>query len=468
MSIADGVDTKNTKSTEGESLSRSMSILGTLFLTLSAITPASSVFIIIPGIIQTSGSGAFLSMVAAAVIGVCMAFVYAELSSAYPLSGGEYAIIGRVLGPAPGFIVLGLMLVVNILIPAVIALGLSTYIDAIIPIFSPIPTALVSVAIATFICILNIRTNAAITGIFLAIEIGSLLVLMALGFFHVVRPISDLIAHPVVLKHATLSVAPVFLITMGVSIAIFAYNGYGSAVYFGEETQDAHRNIARTTLIALVITVACELLPLTAVLMSVPDMKKFLGSSDMLGYFMTIRGGRGLDIVVSLGVAFAIFNATIAILLIAARQVYSTARDNVWNEWVNTKFRKVHPTLQSPWIATLFIGVLVALACFISENTLFVLTGTELVVVYSALCVAVIVGRFRKGGLGSKYRMPLFPLAPLLALASMLYVIYANWLDPTIGRPSLFATVGIAVLSIIYYVLVLRRRGDWVLQGPSE
>jgi amino acid transporter len=37
------------------------------------------------------------------------------------------------------------------------------------------------------------------------------------------------------------------------TVAIFSYNGYGSAVYLGEETKDAHRSIARAAMWALVV-----------------------------------------------------------------------------------------------------------------------------------------------------------------------------------------------------------------------
>ena len=86
-------------------LRRGLRTLGTLLITLSAISPASSVFIIAPGVISGAGTGAFYSFVAAAVVGVFMAFVYAELASAFPLAGGEYAIVTRTLGRLPGFAV---------------------------------------------------------------------------------------------------------------------------------------------------------------------------------------------------------------------------------------------------------------------------------------------------------------------------------------------------------------------------
>jgi hypothetical protein len=64
--------------------------------------------------------------------------------------------------------------------------------------------------------------------------------------------------------------------------------------------------------------------------------------------------------------------------------------------------------------------------------------------------------------------MPLYPLPPVLAAASLIYVAYANFSDPVIGRPSLGATIAVMIVSAIYYVLVLRRRGTWELRGPVD
>jgi amino acid transporter len=449
-------------------LRRSMKVLGTLLITLSAVTPASSVFIIVPGIISTAGTGAFWSMLAGAFVGVCMALVYAELSSAYPLTGGEYAIVGRVLGPLPGFIVMGVILVTAILIPAVLALGVATYLDAVFPGFSAVPTAIGTILITTVIAMLHVRTNAVLTGIFLAIEIAALLVLVGLGFANAARPLSDLFVHPVVLSGSALIPASAAKIGMATSVAIFAYNGYGAAVYFGEETHDARRHIARAILWALALTVAAELVPTTAVLLGAPDLVKLLGASNMMGEFIASRGSNAVNIAVSLGVALAIFNAVIAIMLQVARLAFSTGRDIIWPHPISTRLTYTHARFNSPWLATLACGALASLACLINENTLFVITGTGLVMVYGMLCVAAIIGRRNGTTAHAEYKMPLFPTAPVVALLVMLYVIYTNWLDPVIGRPSLLTTAAICLVSLLYYVLVLRRRGEWVLRGPEE
>jgi hypothetical protein len=37
-----------------------------------------------------------------------------------------------------------------------------------------------------------------------------------------------------------------------------------------------------------------------------------------------------------------------------------------------------------------------------------------------------------------------------------------------VGRPSLIANVVAIVLSLAYYVFVLRKRGAWILRDPEE
>jgi amino acid transporter len=452
------------------SLKRSMKLLGALLITLSAITPASSIFIIAPGVVQQAGTGAFLSFVAGAVVSLLTAFVYAELSSAYPLAGGEYTIVGRILGPLPGFIVLGLNIISLILITAVIALGLGNYIGFLFPGVSPVTIGIAGVIVTTLFGILNIRTNAMITGLFLIIETAVLIVLSWLGFAHVERPFTDLLMHPLHLSTAgALEPTPVGLIGLATTVAIFAYNGYGNAVYLGEEIHDAPKRIGPAILWSLAIGVVAETVPITAVLMGAPDLQSLLGSSTMLGDFIKIVGGEKLNTVISLGIALAIINANIAFIVMVARQLFSTGRDHVWTPAINNAFMRIHKRYHSPWIATLVCGALAAAACFIDLNLLLVITGTSIVVIYGALCVAAIVGRRNGTTSHGHYRMPGYPLVPVIALLMLVYVVYASYLDPEIGRPSLWATLAMILISAGYYLLVLRRRsGGWVLKGPAD
>ncbi|HWG98138.1 MAG TPA: APC family permease [Pilimelia sp.] len=449
-------------------LHRGLKVVGTILITLSAITPASSVFIIIPGVVGGAGTGALWSLLAAGVVGVFMAFVYAELSSAYPLTGGEYAIVARTVGRLPGFLVLGLMLVTQLLILAVIGLGVGIYLGVLFPDLHPPTVAAITVLAAVVLGVLDIKINAVVTGIFLAIEMLALVVLSLLGFLNTERSVSGLLFEPVVGDGAGgLAPATLGMIGAATAVAIFAYNGYGSAVYLGEETRGARRGIAGAILWALGITVVAELVPTLAVLLGAPDLDRLLSAGNMMEYFITERGGAGLNTAISLGIAIAIVNAVLAILLLSARLTFSTARDNVWPTPVNRALRSLHPRFGTPWIATIVTGVIAAAVCYVDEQVLFVLTGTSLVVVYAALCVAAIAGRRNGTTAHGAYRMPLFPLPPVVGLAALGYVAYQSARDPEIGRPSLLVTLAVMALSAVYYVAVVRRRGRWELRGAE-
>ncbi|GLQ78166.1 amino acid permease [Mesorhizobium huakuii] len=450
-------------------LDRALNALGTLMIVLSAVTPASSVFIIVPGVIALAGTGSFLSFVIAAVIGLFMAFVYAELSSAYPMAGGEYTMIGRTLGRFWGFVTLVLVFVSIVLIVAVIALGVGTYLGVLVPNLSPQWVGVVTIALAGTVAAMRIKLNAFVTGIFLGIEMLALLILTGLGFAHVERPLSSLFTSPQLLDATnTLVPASAGIILAATAVSLFAYNGYGAAAYFGEETQDAKRNIGKVVVWALLITVAAELIPLTAVLLGSPDMAGLLAAPQKIEYFLEARGGHALTVLISLAIAVAIFNAVIAIILQAARLLFSSGRDKTWFGPINAAVASVHGSYASPWIATIVVSVLAAVACFIDINLLLVVSGTSLVVIYALLCVAVFVGRRNGSTAGGHYRMPLFPVPAILAFVALVYVAYQNLLDAAFGRPSLIATLLIMVVAAIYYVLVLARRTDWNLHGPDE
>ena len=450
------------------SLRRSLGVFGALLLTLSAVTPASSVFVFVPEVLTQAGSGAIIAMLAGALASVPTAFAYAELASAFPIAGGEYSMVGGTMGRDAAMVILWLNLLTSLLTPAALALGTASFLAVIWPGLNATAVALAMIFITTVMGVLHIRTNAWVTGIFLLLELLALLAITVLGFWHVHQPLAGLTLHPMALSDGHMIHTPVAMLGLATTVAIFAYNGYGSAAYFAEEMHQSRRAVARTILWALVISIITELLPVIAALMGTPDLKAFLGSENPFSQFILISGGRLVAGAVSICIALAIFNAVLATVLQNARVFYCTGRDGTWGARINRGFIATHMRYHSPWIATLFAGFASMALCFLGLDLILVLSGTGIVLVYGAVCLASIAGRRNGASQAAAYRMPLYPFWPVVGLLSLGYVLYVSALDPELGQPSLIVNGVLVLLALGYHRLWLRRKGPWMLTGPED
>ena len=445
-------------------LARSLGVAGVLFLTLSATTPASSVFVIIPGMLQAAGTGAIWAMILASLICVATAFIYAELSSAWPVAGGEYVAVAQTLGPMAGFVMLGVNVFNNVLFPPVAALGIASVMATVVPGLPAVPVAVAVMIGSTLVAILNIRVNAVITGLFLLVELAAVAVVMVLGFADHARPALQFLTHPMVATGQGFVPASAASVGVATTIAIFALNGYGMAVYFGEEMHEAPKRIARTILAALALALLFEGVPLLALLLARIDLATLLTVDDPFGLLVRHRGSAGLSALVSVGIVLAIVNAIIACILACARFFYSTGRDRAWIPRIDDWLVAIHPRFDSPWIGTLIVGGMGTLACFLPMSMLLVLNGTGLVAIYGGIALAAMAGRRGGASAHAPYRMPLYPLAPAVTLLALAYVVWTSWLDVGEGRPGLIATAAQIAGSVLWYKLVLCRRGQWKVQ----
>lgn len=439
-----------------QKLSRSLTLRGNVLITLSSVTPASSVFIIIPSIIVAVGGASFVSLLVAGLVGVAMAFCYAELSSAFPIAGGEYSFAARVLGKSTGFALFLMNALSIVLIISVVALGTGEYLSAAWAGGNSKWVGVVVILVCAGVAVLNIRLNSWVTGTFLVVEMAALVVLVVLGLLNVSRPLSTLFDPQTLGGGGTLAAASWGLVAAQTATAIFAYNGYGAAVYFAEETRGASRGIARVILISLGIAVAAELIPTTAVILGAPDLATLMASDTPMQYFVTSRGGRTMNTIVSLGIALAIINAVVAITLQAGRTVYASARDRAYPDPVSKALGYVHPRLQTPVTATLLVGVVAAvIAAIVPLDTLITATGATVVVLYAVVALSALLGRHNGTTARARYRMPAFPVAPVVVILALAYVTYQLFR----ANPAQVAiALGALALGYVYFYAYLRAR----------
>jgi len=243
------------------------------------------------------------------------------------------------------------------------------------------------------------------------------------------------------------------MVMSAAAVAIFATGGFGNATVIAEETKGARRSVARAVLWALGITVAVELIPVTAALLGAPSLKDLVAAPTPMSYILTSLGGETVNTIVSLLVFVAIVNGILAIVIIFSRALFGSGRDRVWPEPISRWLALVHPRYKSPWVAALVVAVVGAVLTGASSvAALVTFNGVVLVSIYFLISISALVVRLQKRDLPAHYTMPLWPVWPILSLAGMGYVFKQQS-----GR-DLLIVLGITVVSLVYYYAYLRPR----------
>ena len=445
-------------------LDRKLSSFGVLLLTLSCLSPVVSVYGPGSDVLRHAGTGAaalFLIGIGAAVV---WAINYAELGSAYPYAGGDYVGVGSILGPAAGFASLALWLVTAPPMTAYLAQLVATYIGQVVPgaPFSAVTFGALGVSVV--VALLAVRLGAAITGVFLAIELLAVVVLIVAGFRHGAAGLPSRLMHPVLPVEAG-NWLPVGAgaLALGAVNAAFATVGGNQAIAFGEELIDPHRRMGRVILIACLTGAIATALPVIAVVAGAGSESAVYRSPAPFSTFMTSVAGAGVTRGMSACVTLALFNALIAQVMFGARMFFSFGRDGVFPETLSATLAHVHGASGTPRFATLAVGVASAACCLLDSYVLLVFMSGVVVYCLALVSLAVLAGRW-KGLTGHPgyWRSPLFPLAPVLGLALAAAFAAAAVADRSIGRPSLLLLGALLVAAVLWYHGVLRRRsGGW-------
>ncbi|KJS54655.1 amino acid permease [Streptomyces rubellomurinus subsp. indigoferus] len=443
-----------------QQLKRSIGVVGGTLLTLSCVTPASTLFVIVPQLFAGIGSATALAIAIGSVLCVAVAFCYSELGTLIPSAGGEYAMVGTLAGRLMGWLVFVQSLIVVMIVPSVIALGTAEYLAPVLDVPKPIAGAAVMLA-ATLAGLLDLRANAWITGVFLVLEVVAAAVVSVLGFAHT-NPDHPSLLHGVVAgDHGAVNPVGIGAIVGALGIALFVTQGFSTAVYLSEELENPRRTVSRTVLWTLGLSSAIILIPVAAITMGAPDLDT-LAAGD-ISAMVTAWSNSAVGTFISLCIALAIINAGIVMVIQNSRVLFASARDKAWPEPVNKAFGTLG-RFGSPWVATLAVGLPGAALCFVKGELLSNITGVAVTAMYLLVAVASLLSRRAHHKHAAAWRMPLWPVIPVLLIGVLLYIMTKLAAEP------LLWTGGITAAATLYWLFYLRPRQEtrWVITLPED
>lgn len=414
-------------------LERALKPGGVLLLVLSAVSPVLSVFVGGSAVLHLAGAGAALAFLIGGVLAAALALLYAELGARAPGAGGVYPGLAALLGPGVAHGYMFMTLVTALPLIAFSALGLSGYLKVIWPALPTVPVAIAGLALAAGIAMLNIRTSALVTGVFLGVE---LLALLILSWVAATAPSLPLMGE---LLPANLAWNNFGLAVLG---GLFWCGGAVYALYFVEEMDGGSAALGPVVAKAGALSALVIAAPMLLLVPAMAVNPALFAAETPIAAFLEQQASPATAQAVSLGVIAAVFNALIATIMAFARMVHAMGRDGVLPGGAGALARQVSTRFNAPWGATLIVTILAAGAIGLGERWLLILTSGN-VADYVLIALALMLARRR--GEASHWAAPAHPALPLLALMVTIGAVQSFWGDPETGRPSLLLISGVFV-----------------------
>jgi amino acid transporter len=421
-------------------------------------------FITLPLVIAAAGLRLSIwAWVLGAAIAVADGLVWAELGAAFPRAGGSYAFLREIYGPKRAGNWLSFLYVWQLSFSAPLSIasgciGLSSFLAWFWPGLEGAPfAALPSVHWANFAaagaCLLVTwllyRRISVVTGMAWVLFAGVLVAIggviasgARLGGFH---------------AHATHAMSGGMLgLAQGTLLATYCYWGYYNITFLGSEVRRPERTIPRAILIS-VLAVAAMYVAMNGAALHWVTSAAAAGSGTgqrLVSELAKSAFGTWAGWLMSALVVWTALASVFSLLLGYSRVPYAAARDGNYFGFLAA----VHPKHHIPHRSLVALGVVAACFCFLSlSQVITMLVITRILLQFLFQQVGVIWLRVRRPELERPFKIPLYPLPPLAAMAGFVYLLVYR--SHAMGGFAVAA--GIGVSGTVIYLVRARTRREW-------
>ncbi|MGW2839141.1 APC family permease [Streptomyces sp. NPDC001493] len=413
---------------EGHGLKRTMGLFQLVCFGVGAVV-GTGIFVGLSDSVSEAGPAVVISFVLAAITCIFTAFSFAELGGAIPVSGSSYSFAYATFGERTAFLVGGCLLLEYGVSVSAVAVGWSQYVNELLhSLFGvQLPEALsggpadggvvnlpavLVIAMAAALLVRGVRESASATAAMVVLKISILIAFCAIAF--------TAYSHDNLSPFAGSGLSG---ITSGASLAFFSYIGFDAITTAGEEVKNPRRNIPVAIMICLGLVTLLYCAVAVAAIGAlgpekVADTPAALSAVVNQVTDSTVGGG-----IVAFGAVVAIASVVLAVMYGQTRILMSMARDGL----VPRIFERVSPKTHTPVANTWIVAAVFAVpAAFSSLDAVVNLTTIGTLGAMAVVNLAVIQLRRRDPGLKRSFRVPLYPVSPILGVAFCVYLMYGT------------------------------------------
>lgn len=412
-------------------------------------------FITIPGFIATlGGPHAMIGWVVAAVLVLCDGLVWSELGAALPGSGGSYHFLREIFGVYRWGRLIPFLFIWQFLFSGALEMasgyiGALNYLEYALPQLSDaaqkfnVPggtrwVAVLAVFVVTLLLCQRIRNIGWLSIIMCAGTIITITIVIVVGLANF-DP--SLIRFP----DNAFQWSPKFANGLGAAmlIAIYDYLGYYNICHLGEEVREPEKTIPRA-IMGSVALVALIYLMMNISIIGVVPWQEAMTSKNIAADFMEKLYGRERAVAFTALILWTAMACMFAITLGYSRIPYAAAKRGDFFR----AFGVIHPKGRYPYVSLFVLGLLTASFCFLNlqlviEAAVCVRIGVQFI----GQIVALFIVRTTRPDIHLPFRMWLYPLPSVIALAGWLFVL------GTADSKVLLSSAGIVIAGVIVFAL---------------
>jgi basic amino acid/polyamine antiporter, APA family len=430
-------------------------------------------FLTIPLLMSAlGGPQAMLGWLVALLIVIPDGMVWSELGAAMPGSGGSYVYLREGFGRESFGRLMAFLFIWQFIIsgPLEIAsgyIGFAQYMDYIwkAPQSSTTIGGIKIYSVAIFIGLINIallyRQIKHVGKITVSLWVGTLLTTGAViltGAAHFDPKIAfDF-------PPGAFNFSTGFLFGLGAAsrIGVYDYLGYYDVCYIGDEVKNPGRTIPRSVIIS-VIAVAAIYIAINFSIIGIVPWREFTAEGNQSAQFivslmMERIYGPKVAAAVTVMILWTALGSCFALLLGYSRIPFAAARDGYFFK----VFSRLHPKHNFPHVSLLVIGVVAIICSFFPLGIVIdVLIATRIIVQFAGQIFAVALLRKNSPKMERPYRIWLYPLPSLIALAGWMFIYLT--LDREIIKFSLVALAA----GVVSFLAWSRGASKWPFTAPS-
>ena len=371
------------------------------------------------------------------LLSIAGALCYAELASAYPNAGGDYHFLMRAFGPKLSFLFgWARMSVIQTGSIASLAFVFGDYLAGVAS-FGPLSAGIYAAAIVvvlTGVNVMGVRESTRTQNVLTVLEVGGIVLVIGVGL--------SVLGAGVGVSAAAAPATSAFGSMM--LFVLFTYGGWNEAAYVSAELRDVKRNMVRALVTSLLVVTALYV-AINWVYLETLGLGGAAQSRQIAADVLRLGFGESGAVVISVLVAIAALTSANASILTGGRSSYAFGRDFPAFGPLGKWSAKTQTPVQALVVqGAISLGlVLLGVVTRSGLSTMIDFTAPVFWFFFLLTGIALFVLRFKEPNAERPFRVPLYPVTPIVFCVAAGYLLYSSLEYARVG-----ALAGVAVLAV--------------------